>query len=95
MPHANDGSQPAVDTTNQVSDNNSSTVKLIYAVFDLETTGFSRLNDDIVEISAQALDQDGDNLPCAPWTRLVKPPNGVGDSESIHGYFSTTWMLAF
>src|SRR6056300_99315 len=80
MPSTNDTSPPPVGATHQATTNSLGSVKHIFVVFDLETTGFSRLLDDIVEISAQALDQNGENFAAPPFSRLAKPQNGVGYS---------------
>ena len=44
-----------------------------YVVSDLETTGFSRILHQIIEIVATILDADGDVVSNEPFHRLVRP----------------------
>jgi DNA polymerase III alpha subunit (gram-positive type) len=46
----------------------------IYVVFDLETTGFSKERNYIIEIAAQILDHHGQTMEDATFSSLVKPP---------------------
>jgi DNA polymerase III epsilon subunit-like protein len=48
-------------------------VKVLYVVFDLETTGHSRQQHKIIELAAQILDPNGIPLEEAIFLELVKP----------------------
>ena len=59
--------------------------KVIWCVFDLETTGLSRKTDDIVEISAQLM-IDKEVLSTGLFHKLVKPRIKIPmDASAIHG----------
>jgi DNA polymerase III subunit epsilon len=47
--------------------------KVIYIVFDIETTGFSRQRNSIIEIAAQLIDPNGNQIIDAKFSSLVKP----------------------
>lgn len=49
----------------------------IYVVFDLETTGFSKERNDIIEIAAEILDHHGTSIEDASFSSLVKPPSSI------------------
>ena len=54
-----------------------------YAVFDIETTGFSpALNHRIVEVAVVLVDDDGNTL--CEWDTLVNPKRDVSATE-VHG----------
>ena len=53
-----------------------------YAVFDIETTGFTPHPDSIVEIAIVHVEQDGEIT--GAWDTLLKPAGSVGPSN-IHG----------
>ena len=46
---------------------------VLYCVFDLETTGFSRERDDIIEISSVLLTPDGIQIEDSTFTSFCKP----------------------
>lgn len=52
-------------------------------VFDVETTGLSTNDDDIVEIAALRLEN---GKPAGEFHRLLRPTRKVGDSVRIHGH---------
>jgi DNA polymerase III alpha subunit (gram-positive type) len=47
--------------------------KVLYVVFDLETTGRSRQHSEIIELAAQILDPNGIPLEDAIFSELIKP----------------------
>jgi DNA polymerase III epsilon subunit-like protein len=49
----------------------------IYIVFDLETTGFSKERNYIIEIAAEILDHHGNSLEDASFSSFVKPPCAI------------------
>ena len=53
-----------------------------YAVFDIETTGFTAHPDSIVEIAIVHVEQDGSIT--GAWDTLLKPAHGVGPTH-VHG----------
>ena len=50
-----------------------------YVVFDLETTGFSRTRNEIIQIGAQILDSDGVPVENGLFCSLVKPVGHIND----------------
>lgn len=50
---------------------------VLYCVFDLETTGFSRERDDIIEISLVLLTPDGIQIEDSTFTSFCKPSRGI------------------
>lgn len=48
--------------------------EMLYCVFDLETTGFSKDRNFIIEIACMLCDEVGKPLPDGKYTELVKPP---------------------
>jgi len=53
-----------------------------FAVLDTETTGFSSLYDDVIEVAIQTLDLDGN--PVELWSSLVKPNRRITNSYIHH-----------
>ena len=51
--------------------------KVLYVVFDLETTGRSRERDEIIEVAAQVLDPSGIQLEDGLFSHLVKPTSAI------------------
>jgi DNA polymerase III epsilon subunit-like protein len=49
----------------------------IYVVFDLETTGFSKERNFIIEIAAEILDHHGNSVENATFSSFVKPPCSI------------------
>lgn len=47
--------------------------KVIYVVFDLETTGRSRQKDEVIELAAVVLDENGIQIEDASFSELIKP----------------------
>ena len=58
--------------------------KFIYVVFDLETTGFSKHYDDVVEIFAEITSPEGVATNTSFYSK-IRPMNKVGYTEKIHG----------
>jgi DNA helicase II / ATP-dependent DNA helicase PcrA len=56
-------------------------------VFDVETTGLSTSDDEVIEIAALEIVR---GKVGAPFRRLIRPRRSVGDSEQIHGYDDAT-----
>ena len=60
---------------------------VIYVVFDLETTGFNRQRNEIIELSAIILDRNGIMIEDATFSHLIKPrhsiPRFITDLTSI------------
>jgi len=51
--------------------------KVLYVIFDLETTGRSRQLNEIIEIAAQVLDPFGIQIEDADFSQLVRPKKGI------------------
>jgi DNA polymerase III alpha subunit (gram-positive type) len=51
--------------------------KVLYVVFDLETTGLSRKQHEIIELAAVILDHNGIQIEDASFVQLVKPTNPI------------------
>ena len=51
--------------------------KCLYCVLDLETTGFSRSRNHIIEVTAQILKHDGVPLENGSFESLVRPPTNI------------------
>ena len=51
--------------------------KVLYVIFDLETTGRSRQRDEIIELAAQILDPSGIQIEDAIFSQLVKPKSRI------------------
>ena len=50
---------------------------VLYVVFDLETTGRSRQRDEIIELAAVILDENGIEIEDASFSQFVKPRNPI------------------
>jgi DNA polymerase III epsilon subunit-like protein len=50
---------------------------VVYIVFDIETTGFSRIRHSIIEIACILLDPFGVKLPDSSFSSLIKPPKPI------------------
>jgi DNA helicase-2/ATP-dependent DNA helicase PcrA len=59
-------------------------------VFDVETTGLSPDDDEVIDLGAVKL-QDGQ--PVAEFDTLLRPSRGIGDSEAVHGISEQTLFL--
>ena len=53
-----------------------------YVVFDIETTGFSRRRNEIIQIGAQILSSDGEHVENGSFCSLVKPTEYINDIRS-------------
>ena len=53
-----------------------------YAVFDIETTGFNRRRNEIIQIGAQILSSDGEHVENGSFCSLVKPTEYINDTIS-------------
>ena len=53
-----------------------------YVVFDIETTGFSRRRNEIIQIGAQILSSDGEHVENGSFCSLVKPTEYINDTIS-------------
>ncbi|CAJ1968106.1 unnamed protein product [Cylindrotheca closterium] len=77
---------PNTPRGNQVLASVATIIKVIYIIYDIETTGFSKILNEIIELYAIGLDNEGDELAgTGPFYSLVKPRQGVSDSIAIHG----------
>jgi DNA polymerase III epsilon subunit-like protein len=47
--------------------------KVIYVVFDLETTGRSRQKDKVIELAVVVLDENGIQIEDASFSEFIKP----------------------
>ena len=78
QPPDNDGAKnPPPNVTPLSTVNNIDFNEVFYFVFDLETTGFSRETDEIIEISSVLLSPDGIQIEDATFTSFCKPSRAI------------------
>ena len=53
-------------------------------VYDVESTGTDTVNDNIIQIAAIRINEQGEVLES--FERFIKPEKSVGDSEEVHGF---------
>ena len=53
-------------------------------VYDVESTGTDTVNDNIIQIAAIRINEQGEVLET--FERFIKPEKSVGDSEEVHGF---------
>ena len=74
----NDGAKnPTLNVLPQLTVNNIDFDKVLYFVFDLKTTGFSRERDDIIKISSVLLSPDRIQIEDSTFTSFCKPSRAI------------------
>ena len=66
--------------------------KVVYVVFDLETTGLSRRNSEIIEIAAEIFDKNGIHLEDAGFVSYVRPKNPIPSYITDIHHITTIWF---